>query len=125
MWHRIEESHDLSVKGMQKASTFPPARWAWADSRLSLKSLPSLTSVIQKVVFTCNPEKGKLYEGSSEVMLSIPQPPSDFRDSRTLRKEHWPGARETRVPICTLWSPAHCVTSLGLLNLSGPKHPYL
>lgn len=48
----IEASHDVSVKEMQMASAFPSVRWAWADSRLSVRSLPSLTSVILEGQFT-------------------------------------------------------------------------
>ena len=71
MGHRIGESYNLAAERMQKALTFSPsARWAWDDSRLPLKSLPSLTSAIWKILFTYNPENGKPCEGSSMVMLS-------------------------------------------------------
>ena len=72
MGHRIGESHDLAAERMLNASTFSPsAGWVWGDSRLPLKSLPSLTSAIWKILFTCNPENGKPCEGSSEVILSV------------------------------------------------------
>lgn len=55
-WHSIEESHDLCVKGAAEGLSFPTCKTGTADSRLFLKSHPSLTSVMLKVLFTRNPE---------------------------------------------------------------------
>lgn len=75
------------------------------------------------VLLTRNPEKGKPREGSSEVLRSTPQTPSDFQDRRAPRQEHWPGGQETGVPICALWSVAHCMTWLRLHTSLGISSP--
>lgn len=83
-----------------KRLSFPPARWVWAAARLSLKSLPSPTSVMLKLLFICDPEEEKPCGGSSEVVLSVPRPLTAREvTSKTARLQGRSSALGVRKPV--------------------------
>lgn len=101
------------------ASASLPSRWSFFQAISKVSSVSNLCD--PEVLFTCNPEKGKPFGGSSEAIL---QPLRDFQDGKAPRKEHWPRCQENRVPSPAL-PLACCVTSFRLLSFSGAKHSSL